>query len=560
MSQTVYKRHNKNMISSITNNSSPVSCFKKFKLNRKTSFLRFKDNSLKRVAVLYKKSFLSHNKTKKLISSISNTYSHMCIRYNKDEKIHSNLRNVALNQTKQLKTEINKINKINREINLFYHENYTGEVNKISPPKEIIVNDHNLSYDDISIVSYEDIRSGNLNKKIENYFQKKQTLNKLKGEILMREQKLKFNVNETFEKPRTMKSGDFVRNKYYNNIKFERKINYNKNNLINKKLYKLHSQNQSHITNKELRRNRPNSNYSFLSTSNNYFKSIQNTSSNIHSGNINNISSNTTQSSLINPKKQKRIVSPISCGKSYKMKSFDFDNNITNNEPIYTHTHYQQTENKGKYFLNHKDICDLVKNMHVTLYNKGKNISNRIIKSMNYNKNINNDKTNHKKSKSEFDLNAIIKEFNLNMSSRFIPIDEKQILKSKANKVGKYLCKDSRLILDEVVKQLMNEKEYLNNNYFNNNIENNLTISQLRKIRLEKEFRKVCNQTMALKKHLNVKKSVEPINEKEKIDKIMKQLNSTSWEDNNNFEHIILKAKVMKKIKPLILCNKNANY
>lgn len=532
---------------------SPASAFKRFKLNRKLSFLRFKDNSAKRAAVLNKNSARSNDKMAKLLSSITNTYSHMNTHSHKDEKIQSNMRNIALNQAKQLKLEVNKITKINNDLNAFYHENYTDTINNEIYP--LTINDYILkdedsaSYDDISIVTYDDEKSKTMNKKVEEYLHKRDTLHKLKGEIILREQRLKYFMNEAFEKPKVLRKRDFIRSDF-NASKYQPKLIYNKNNLVYKKQYTSKEKNNTQNKTIKLKSTTTNRPTSRLSSRSNFPNTIQSyTSSKPTSRNINS-SSNSTQSSTFNKKCRMRIASPSSFNQILKTKSIDYDNNTNNtntninNDTLITYTLPNKPKTSKK--LNLKEIYNKINSTHIKVFHNGNSLTNRIMNNLNSHKQKEKVK---KKEQKDFDLNAIIKEFNLSLSPRFQPINENRLITSNAERVSKYLTKDARVILREVIKQLLRENHCVNSHM----LSESLNDRQLRKIRQEKEFKKVCNQTMAIKKHFNIQNTIEPINEKEKIHKIMKKLNSTSWDDGDNLKFLVLKSKVMEHIKPLLV-------
>ena len=86
--------------------------------------------------------------------------------------------------------------------------------------------------------------------------------------------------------------------------------------------------------------------------------------------------------------------------------------------------------------------------------------------------------------------------------------------------MSKNLDHKSRIILSQLVTEMIHEQKRLNNNFDQGSIYDR----QLTKIKQKKEFKQVSDQTMALKKLLNENKTIEPKNEKEKIYNIMKNI------------------------------------
>ena len=162
------------------------------------------------------------------------------------------------------------------------------------------------------------------------------------------------------------------------------------------------------------------------------------------------------------------------------------------------------------------------------------------------------------KIKYNFDLNKIKEEFHLGNKRTSknekdnLYIDETQLLFSNAEKVSKNLDHKSRIILSQLVTEMIHEQKRLNNNFDQGSIYDR----QLTKIKQKKEFKQVSVQTMALKKLLNENKTIEPKNEKEKIYNIMKNINEDNLDNIKNLKAVLLKSRVMENIKPLLYNNR----
>ena len=152
----------------------------------------------------------------------------------------------------------------------------------------------------------------------------------------------------------------------------------------------------------------------------------------------------------------------------------------------------------------------------------------------------------------QLEKNAEKSEFKFDLNKTKV-IDENKLLLSNAEKVSKILDEKSRVILSQLINEMLCEQSRLNISY---NQGSNYD-RQLKSIQQKKEFKLVSDQTMALKKYLSENKTIEPKNEREKIIKLMKSINKEDFEDDNYIKELFLKARVMKNIKPLLYKNRN---
>ena len=113
------------------------------------------------------------------------------------------------------------------------------------------------------------------------------------------------------------------------------------------------------------------------------------------------------------------------------------------------------------------------------------------------------------------------------------------------------LPKEDHVYLWQAVNQLLYEQKILHKQFED---ESGLC-KRLLQIKQKKEFQKVCNQTMILKKNYSLRNTVEPKNEMQKIKKIIQDING-NVNTSENLKKVWIKLKVMKDIKPLLNNNK----
>ena len=95
-----------------------------------SKFDRFKDS---KKIILNSISSKSRDTFSNIISRISNACYNMVNRFNGDEATMSNMRNIAMGQTRRLSMEFKKINYKNEQMNLHYLETYSDNPDLISP-------------------------------------------------------------------------------------------------------------------------------------------------------------------------------------------------------------------------------------------------------------------------------------------------------------------------------------------------------------------------------------------------------------------------------------------
>ena len=164
----------------------------------------------------------------------------MVNRFNGDEATMSNMRNIAMGQTRRLSMEFRKINYKNEQMNLHYLETYSDNPDLISPIRNQdkspnSISDVSLSYSEISQVEFDNEKTKKQANKINKYLKKKEKLDKLKGEMLLMDQRKKYHINKTYEKPRVFNKGHFLRKE--DDSSYKPRYKYNKDNLFYLKTY-----------------------------------------------------------------------------------------------------------------------------------------------------------------------------------------------------------------------------------------------------------------------------------------------------------------------------------
>ena len=201
-----------------------------------------------------------------------------------------------------------------------------------------------------------------------------------------------------------------------------------------------------------------------------------------------------------------------------------------------------------------KRHIDKLNTMYKEALDKSRNISCDIYANLTEHEEMKQKFTKFKKEKNEFDLNEIINEFKLHQhrsSSKSELLSEEDIIHKNALKVSKMLPKEDHVYLWQMVNELLYEQKTLHKQFED---ESGLC-KRLLQIKQKKEFQKVCNQTMILKKNYNLRNTVEPKNEMQKIKKIIQDING-NVNTSENLRKVWLKLKVMKDIKPLLYNNR----
>ena len=130
-------------------------------------------------------------------------------------------------------------------------------------------------------------------------------------------------------------------------------------------------------------------------------------------------------------------------------------------------------------------------------------------------------------------------------SSSRKPVNPSDI-KKNGDKLKRLLDKQGKMVLKNIVNRIIYNYKQINKKYY-------LDSSYERKllyIKMQKEFQKVCNETIAIEKAMG--DEIVPRDEKEVIKTMISKLIHI---ENNSYQSILdlkRKAKVMKNIKPLI--------
>lgn len=182
---------------------------------------------------------------------------------------------------------------------------------------------------------------------------------------------------------------------------------------------------------------------------------------------------------------------------------------------------------------------------------KSRNISCDIYSNLTEHEDMKQKFTKFQKVKTTFDLNEIIDEFKLNQHHSSSPRSEEDIVRRNALKVANMLPKEDHVYLWQMVNEVLHEQKVLHKRFDD---ESGLC-KRLLQLKQRKEFQKVCNQTMILKKSYSLRNTVEPEDEVRKIKKIIREINGKVG-TSENLQKVLLKLKVMKDIKPLLYNNR----
>ena len=430
----------------------------------------------------------------------------------------------------------------------------------------------------------EDEQAKALNMMYERKFKEITKLQRLKGEILMMEQRKKYALNKKYEVPKQYRDSHFLRNapsklshqlknikpKYmkYNTITTTEssQTRNNKHNgddngnasmmcnyyMLSPSLSTLPSSSRPASKSKLSKR----LNFNYINTNATTISNVNSTRE--HSHVVNNTSTSplkndlfTTRTSLTKSNSLKhRNKPPLSA----TILNTTSNNNSNSNRLFNTISNRKSVLTLKKQKRIPQALLNKIKAIHVKAYEQNAKMTSEIDKSRHQFQEFKKHRgviPSTSSTKSEVDINKINNEFNFNVKRKesfdYKNIDDVTIIKQNADKVRKHLDKKCRVILTGIVNQILYYQKSLNKKMFlDSKYERRLLT-----LRLKKEFKKVCDETIAIEKQL-IGEGVEPPNERDAIISMITELIKTK---ENSYEELLdLKRKknVMKDIKPLL--------
>ena len=546
----------------------------KSNLKRQVTFNKFKDNITKRKLFLQRETLKSQRNFSNIMSRMSNVCYNMVTKYNGDEIIMNNLRRIALNQTQRLGIQMKHLSRVNAALNYHFKEKKIEKLNNqndtieefkrykkdndssfVSSCDGYNENSNNITYSDISMVKHKNKAQNRTAMRLEKYFQKHQKLEMLKGEILLNDQRKKYHIHKTYEKPKVFEKGHFFR-KELNRNEYKPYSCYKKENLYFNKSYKhiklkIDDNNNSTTNNKELKHNRTQTELYDKSNitdnhplSRNKQPEINKTfyHSNAFLTSSNNLSTSTTANAYTSTTQpQIRLIKTA----FFEKGSQDMYNSTKNQGNISP----KQKERLSK--SKHKKQLEKLKDLYNKAFNRSRNISYNIHSNLTEHEEMKKKFVKFKKEKYDFDLEKIIEDLKVyqHKYSKSGPLSEEEIVRRNAMKVAKMIPKENLVYLSQMVNEILSEQKILHKGFTE---ESNLS-KRLFQLRQKKEFQRVCDETMILKKHY--RNTVEPKNELLKIKKIIQDIHG-NMNNSDNLQKMWFKLKVMKDIKPLLNNNK----
>ena len=210
---------------------------------------------------------------------------------------------------------------------------------------------------------------------------------------------------------------------------------------------------------------------------------------------------------------------------------------------------------KKKFFLS-KDTIQYIKDVHLKAYEENQNL----LKSAERDSNFHNDdfhsklkKRKRKEPTNIVDINKINKDLGFDPhDNKLKKFDETELLLKNAEIVSKKLDDKCKVILRQVVEQMISDQKRLNKEY----VMESFYEKKLSAINLKKEFQKVCDETIAIEKQLITSNGIEPDDEKTKIFEMLFDIFEKKINSKEEINFLVRKCNVMKNIKPN-LTNKN---
>lgn len=528
----------------------------------KTTF-DYKNNSLNRAVYLTQVSRNSRAILNNLIASMNSSYNDMTIKYNKDEKIGENLSKIIFEKSRRLGRELKRLTRINDKYNAQFNENFsdknensfltnqkskknTGksnysevkknitEVNSDSKSKIFGFDSENNSEDSLDNINKEKekqlfLKTNKINIQLKKY----EILSKLKGEILMNEQKKKCSLKKDPihiipDIPYGLFYRDIPKNysfqpfKIYNKTKLY--LNKNKNLTENNT---LNEENDSISGKKSNLKNNDYINLKSKSAMKEKFKFKRKFSKN----RITTINTTVDESSKLSSDQELFLTNYNGLLKSEKKVQFLKEIPI----PKFNKTSYQNKNNQKKNLSRKKLFIQSVKNItkiQNKIFETGKEVNK-------YFKRIST--PNIKKKKIKINLEEIEDDIKKNYIEN--EGNERNLLKQNAKKVEKVLDNSGKKILWNIVNEVI---------YEDNRLDKEFEIKTLWERRLQhkrqnQEFKLISLETSELEKKLNLNKIiVNPNDEKKKINKVIKTVFDYNYEDEKSLNQMLYKAKVLK--------------
>ena len=208
-------------------------------------------------------------------------------------------------------------------------------------------------------------------------------------------------------------------------------------------------------------------------------------------------------------------------------------------------------KNTRKKFLLPKDVLQYVQDIHLQAYEENKNIMKLAEKDSDTDskKTLQYKLSNKKKTDSVdiVDINKINKDLGFDPNDyKLKQFDENELLLKNAEIVSKKLDDKCKVILRQVVQQMINDQARLNKEY----VMDSLYERKLSAIKLKEQFQKVCDETIGIEKQLLTSNGIEPDDEKSKIIEMLVDIFQKKVNTKEEMKYLVTKSRVMKNIQP----------
>lgn len=487
--------------------------------------------SNRRLSVFTNFSKQTKEKMSGLMLSINSICHSMCFGSQNKEAIQTVSSN-AKAQTRRLSKTLEKIQAVNNAFNqdfMSYPYDVETRVKLIKKKATIKETDNVLSLSEISTANFQTKGNEREEEEITKRFKQMNQLHQLKGEIRLMDQKKKYSVKKTFNKTKVYFKQHFFR-KEKDAIKYKSYLQYNKDDIYYKRSYKKYST----------------KNYST------YQNTINDT---ICSNNDKKDHQKIKSSRIFSPNDYKTNVKITHSTSNEKASYFKPINDFLS---VTTGTNTSKDNNSHIRTYNTKSVPVLMrkkKDKGQPRFGLIQSINSKaLLESNKLNQEVATlfikEKEKKKSNRNNISLQGIRKEFKLDELSD--TIDENKILCDNASKVMKNLDKQSQIILQKVVQEMIYKDDLLNRKYYDDSTYS----KKLESINEKKEFQKVVDEMMALKKELKAEKAIVPVNEKEKMFKIVTDLEDQEWKNIDCLRHLKNKNHIMATIKPIIMQKK----
>ena len=384
-------------------------------------------------------------------------------------------------------------------------------------------------------------------------FQQISKLQKLKGEILMMEQKKKYAINKKYEPQKHYSQGFFFRkDAFYNKDKSVKVKSRYKNSKTSQYEYPLTPKPEESKKTKKIllnsassRKNKINTNR--LSPANSYSTYYSLTRPLFSEKCTNNLSTKNSESYMLvnyfSSENKNKI--PNSLRKDF----FDTSNRPFSASSCKSFSVNNKKSKKKKFFLS-KDTIQYIKDVHLKAYEKNQNLLKSAERDSNFHNGDFHSKLKKRKRKEPtdiVDINKINKDLGFDPNdNKLKKFDETELLLKNADIVSKKLDDKCKVILRQVVEQMISDQKRLNKEY----VMDSLYEKKLSAIHLKKEFQKVCDETIAIEKQLITSNGIEPDDEKTKIFEMLFDIFEKKINSKEEINFLVRKCNVMKNIKP----------